>query len=273
MTIPLARDPEAHFCDRIARIIYKEAGIILSAQKAGMIRARLCRRLGETGCKNLADYVAFLDGPKGRGEIPEMVSALTTNVTSFFRENHHFETLATDVLSPALKERRALHIWSAGCSSGQEPYSIAMTAAKVMGLQANNLVQISATDIDRQVIERGRAARYTAAEMGALPSGPMRGFIQKSDEMFQIVPQVAKLVNFRILNLHGIWNDRPHYDAIFCRNVVIYFDEPSQHRLWTRLIGALRPGGWLFIGHSERIPPDLRDNLEPAGTTTYRKSL
>lgn len=256
----------------IARIISKETGIVLSTEKAGLIRSRLARRLHATQCRSLGDYVAFVESSAGQAELPELISALTTNVTSFFRERHHFDILSEKVLPLIETEQRVIRIWSAGCSSGQEPYSVAMTALKRLGGAASRGVRIVATDIDRSIIEKGKAAHYSSAEVGTLMHGPMKPYLIRDGEGYRLSRQVTDLVTFRELNLHAAWSYRDEFDAIFCRNVMIYFNAEAQLALWRRFISALRPGGWLFIGHSERIPAELRASLSTEGSTAYRRN-
>lgn len=258
--------------ETIARIINRETGIVLSTAKAGLIRSRLARRLHATRSRTLADYITLVESHAGKAELPELISALTTNVTSFFREAHHFDMLAEKVLPLVETEHRVVRIWSAGCSSGQEPYSAAMTALKRLGSNATRTVRILGTDIDRSILEKGRTARYTAAEVGSIADGAMRPYLQKDGDGYRLSSQVTELVTFRELNLHAAWTYRDEFDAIFCRNVMIYFDATAQNALWRRFITALRPGGWLFIGHSERIPAELRHSLSSEGSTAYRRN-
>lgn len=236
--------------ETIARIINRETGIVLSTAKAGLIRSRLARRLHATRSRTLADYITLVESHAGKAELPELISALTTNVTSFFREAHHFDMLAEKVLPLVETEHRVVRIWSAGCSSGQEPYSAAMTALKRLGSNATRTVRILGTDIDRSILEKGRTARYTAAEVGSIADGAMRPYLQKDGDGYRLSSQVTELVTFRELNLHAAWTYRDEFDAIFCRNVMIYFDATAQNALWRRFITALRPGGWLFMGVS-----------------------
>ena len=250
---------------RIAEFIYREAGIVLGPEKVNMMNARLAKRLIATGTANLAEYVAGIDGNRWPGETGHLVSSLTTNFTHFFRETHHFDFLRETVVPGAAARGQNLRIWSAGCSSGQEPYSIAITAR-----QADTRLSITATDIDQTILARAADGRYSAAEIGNMAPEIRNAGFQLCEGGYEVRRQIRQMVHFSPLNLHGSWPFDQPFDAIFCRNVIIYFDSQAQMRLWDKFRQNLRPGGWLFIGHSERIPDQLRDRLRPAGRTIYQ---
>lgn len=250
---------------RIADMIYREAGIVLGPEKAGMMDSRLNRRVRANNCADLAEYVKRLDDGSLAGERDHLVSALTTNFTNFFREGHHFDFLREVVFREPASLLRTLRIWSAGCSSGQEPYSAAITAK-----QAGRRVEITATDIDHQVLERAEDARYRDPEMSGIPPELLNVSFERVGDDWQVRQSIRDLVNFRQMNLHAAWNFEQEFDVIFCRNVIIYFDVEAQQRLWEKFCRQLKPGGWLFIGHSERIPDSMRDRLRPVHHTIYQ---
>ncbi len=264
--------PDAAELGEIARVLYDHAGIVIAPGKGSMVQSRLGKRLRALGLKDYQSYIALITSDAGNAERREMISALTTNVTQFFRENHHFETLRATALPPLIAQARAgrrVRIWSAGSSNGQEAFSIAMVLADM----ANDIdkldIRILATDIDPQMIARGRAAQYDQAAIASIPA-PFRRFLIDTDQGARIVDPLRALITFRELNLHDGWPMKGPFDIIFCRNVVIYFDPEAQLRLWRRFENALAPGGWLFVGHSERVPLDLPCRLATAGITTYR---
>jgi chemotaxis protein methyltransferase CheR len=206
-----------------------------------------------------------------------MIAALTTNVTRFFREPHHFDHLRSKALPPLLARARQgerVRIWSAGCSSGQEPYSIALTILALMPDARSFDVRVLATDINPKVLAAGRAGQYTEDELVDVPKEARRSWMEKvesDDGTYAFDDAVRGLVSFRQLNLMTPWPMRGPFDLIFCRNVVIYFNEETQIRIWDRMMPLLRDGGVLYIGHSERVTGPATAKLVLEGTTTYRK--
>ncbi|MFD1881469.1 CheR family methyltransferase [Paracoccus pacificus] len=258
--------------ERAARIIRKAAGIALSPAKSSLILSRLNKRIIATGSADLTGYLDLIEGPEGEAEMPFMISALTTNVTHFFRERHHFETLERQVL-PELANRpsgQPIRIWSAGCSSGQEAYSVAMIA-HAAGARTAEATHIHGTDIDHSILDRARMAEYSAAEMENIPRAMIFEHFHKTPTGYKVRGPLARMVSFDRMNLVAAWPAGIRYDVIFCRNVVIYFDAATQAELWRRFHQALSPGGWLFIGHSERIAPEAQNLFNCAGITTYRQ--
>jgi chemotaxis protein methyltransferase CheR len=261
---------------RIAEIAKREAGLALTVTKNSMISARVARRLRDTRTPDFGSYVALLESRRGADELRMLISALTTNVTHFFREDHHFRYLETAVLPRLVADARGgrpVRLWSAGCATGQEPYSIAMTVLRMFPDAAAHDLRILATDIDETVLGRATRGRYTPAQLDSVPVPDRRRFFVESEggEM-EVAPDLRRLVTFRPLNLVGAWPLQRSFDAIFCRNVVIYFDGETQAALWPRFHRALAPGGVLFIGHSERLDPLTARRFLSAGVTTYRKS-
>ncbi len=281
MTSSLAHPEEAALLSpaqfaRIAEIARREAGLALSPAKASMISARIARRLRETGQPDFASYVALLESHGGADELRMFISALTTNVSHFFREEHHFRLLETEILPRLVAEARAgrqVRIWSAGCATGQEPYSIAMTILRRFPDASSLDLRILATDIDDFALGRAIQGRYTAAQLEGVPQAERRRFFRDSGtgEM-EAGPDLRALIAFRPLNLVGSWPLQKSFDVIFCRNVVIYFDGETQAALWPRFHRALVPDGVLFIGHSERLDPVSARSFTSIGVTSYRKA-
>lgn len=256
----------------IAKVLYENAGIVLAPGKSSMVQSRLGKRLRALGLRDYASYIRLISTEAGGDERREMISALTTNVTHFFRENHHFDTLRSAALPPLIERARAggkVRIWSAGCSNGQEAFSMAMILADMAPDVTQLDIRILATDIDPKMIERGREAVYDASAGNSIPT-PLQRFVSKSPDGLKLSDPLRSLVSFRELNLHETWPMRGRFDIIFCRNVVIYFAPDDQQRLWRRFESVLQPGGWLFVGHSERVPLATPCQLTTAGITTYR---
>lgn len=262
---------------RIAALLYDLAGISLPDSKATLVYSRLAKRLRALGLRSFSEYCAFVASDKGHDESQEMLRALTTNVTRFFREPHHFEDLRANVLEPVADQVRAgrrLRLWSAACSSGQEPYSMAFTVLSVWPNAADLDIRILGTDIDTNVLATGRAGVYDDALLEGIPASTRSQFFERdpSDRRNWRVCEAARsLVAFRELNLNGpSWPMKGPFDAIFCRNVVIYFDEPTQERVWSRFAPLVAPGGRLYVGHSERVGASVTA-FESCGLTAYRK--
>jgi chemotaxis protein methyltransferase CheR len=265
---------EFAFSDRdfrfLADLANKKTGIVLSDQKRNMVYSRISRRLRALGFKTFAEYCDLISGPEGDHEIGNLVNAITTNLTHFFREKHHFEHLQKEVLLPLQQAGgKSLRIWSAGCSSGMEPYSIAMT----LKFSLRNLdmwdARILATDIDTNMLDRGMKGEYSEEEYDNIPP-PYRANIANNGDMMVIADDLKKLIAFKHLNLLEHWPMKGSFDAIFCRNVVIYFDRPTQTTLFNRMAELLPIGGWLYIGHSENLTK-VTDRFELVGRTIYRR--
>ena len=257
---------------KIAALVHGQAGIVLTEGKANLVYSRLAKRLRAIGLRSFRDYCALIESEEGAAERIAMISAMTTNVTSFFREPHHFEYLKAH-LSPLIAAARAgqaVRLWSAGCSSGEEPHSIALTLLEEMPDAGEHDVRILATDIDPEMIIRGRAGTYSASALSGIPSS-MRNRILPAAVGSQatFAPEVRKLIRFNELNLLAPWPMKVKFDVIFCRNVMIYFDEPTQDEIWRKFHAMLKPSGLLFIGHSERIAMD-RHAFDLVAQTTYR---
>ncbi len=261
----------------IAEIAHREAGLVFTQGKASLVQSRINRRLRKLGISSFSKYISLISSQQGENELKLMISSLTTNISSFFRESHHFEILADKVLPKLLSYARAggrVRIWSAGCSTGQEPYSIAMTICSVAPDVEALDIKILATDIDENVLNTARVGTYSEKELANIDSNYRNNFFSKtqngSGTDFQVTNQIRNLVFFRELNLLRNWPMKGFFDVIFCRNVVIYFDEGTQLSLWPRFESVTAPGGWLFVGHSERLPEKLDTHFQNVGPTTYR---
>lgn len=265
--------------DAIAAIALREFGLSLPGHKRQLVQSRLSRRLRSLKLPDFHAYRVLIEGSHGAAERSELLSALTTNVTKFFREIHHFETLVDEIMPQLIaraKKGERVRIWSAGCSSGQEPYSIALTALKCEPMIARTNFKILATDIDPSVVAKARLARYGLEEIeGIAPRFYRSGdILQKPDELantFTVSAEVQSLVTFGILNLIQDFPFSGSFDVIFCRNVAIYFDKSTQIQVWNRFSRLLPTDGRLFIGHSERIAAQDCIDLAPAGITIYKK--
>lgn len=259
----------------IAAMMMHEARIKLTDAKMTLVHARLSRRLREHGLPSFRDYVKLVrEDPVERAA---MVTALTTNHTHFFREVHHFDHLRETVL-PGLRERARrgpVRIWSAGCSSGEEVYTIAMcllgTERSGAGWLKSGDVRLLATDIAPPMVAATARGVYPAAAAAAIPDVYRRLWMQETPAGLAMVDEARSLVTARVLNLFGDWPMRQLYDVIFCRNVMIYFDDDAKRELEQRLVAQLAPGGTLYIGHSERLVGPAQTGMEPVGQTTYRK--
>ena len=268
---PSLRFSQADF-EQVRSLIYQRAGISLNAGKHAMVYSRLSRRLRETGQSTFTGYLQWLQASKGsagEAEWQEFVNCLTTNLTSFFREDHHFQALADD-----LRERagRHLRIWCSAASTGEEPYSIAMTVAETLGAQAQ--VGILASDIDTKVLATAQRGVYEADSRGLSAERLLRHFMRGkggNSGFIRIKPELARRVEFRPFNLMShSWSLGEPFDLIFCRNVMIYFDAETQRQVLQRMHGVLRPGGLLYVGHSENFT-ESRTLFRLRGKTIYQR--
>ncbi|WP_419909611.1 CheR family methyltransferase [Hoeflea sp.] len=260
----------------IAAMIYEDAGIYLNETKASLVYSRLAKRIRRIGIDSFASYCKLVASPQGKDERRQMLSLLTTNFTRFFREEHHFEHLrqtAFPELAARAKAGGRVRIWSAGCSQGQEPYTIALTLLSAMPDAERYDVKILATDIDPMVIAHAREGVYDGAAIDTVSPELRRQWFKQhgSDGQWRVDDAVKRLITFRELNLMRDWPFKGPFDVLFCRNVVIYFDEATQARIWTRYRDMLTEGGWLYIGHSERVSGDAKAHFLNSGITTYQK--
>ncbi|QDH72065.1 protein-glutamate O-methyltransferase CheR [Brevundimonas sp. M20] len=258
----------------IAHTLHSYAGIALGEGKAALVYSRLAKRLRVLGLRNFREYCELIDGVEGVDERQLMTAALTTNVTRFYREPHHFDHLR-DRIMPKLAERaRAggrVRLWSAACSNGQEPYSMALTVLQTLPEAAELDVRILATDIDPNMVVQGYEGVYSEEALEPAPATLWRKYFDRADRGQWVAGrQLKQLVTFKELNLIGDWPMKGKFDVIFCRNVVIYFDDATQERVWNRFLPLMNPGGTLYIGHSERVSGTAAARLQTSGLTTYQ---
>ncbi|WP_432719811.1 chemotaxis protein CheR [Jeongeupia wiesaeckerbachi] len=238
--------------DKIRKLIYDYAGIALAPGKEDMVYGRLARRLRALGLNSFGDYLHRIEAGDTR-EFELFTNSLTTNLTSFFREAHHFPALI-DQLRAQRERGGTLQLWCSASSTGEEAWSMAISACEAFD-SLTPPVQIVATDLDTNVLETGRTGLYSADDVEKLdPARVRRFFIRQPDGRYQVRSELKALVTFRQLNLIApSWNVRGPFDAIFCRNVMIYFDKPTQARILQRFAPLLKPDGLLFVGHSENL--------------------
>ena len=240
---------------RIRKLIYREAGISLNETKKDMVYGRLVRRIRELKLSGFAAYLDVLESMANKREFEQFVNALTTNLTFFFREEHHFPILAEHLKTKLAAGRQDIKIWCAASSTGEEPYSLGMTAMESLHGQAGK-VSILATDLDTSVLETGRQGIYPDDKVARLPAGfAARYFDRCADGNYQAKLPLRNMINFTRLNLiESQWASAgSQYDAIFCRNVMIYFDRDTQLAILKRFAPLLKPDGLLFVGHSENF--------------------
>ncbi len=244
----------AHF-ERIINMLHDHCGIRMRAGKEGLVKARLAKRLRAAGLSDFDSYLNLVERDPSRREFTEMVDVLTTNKTSFFREVAHFDYLQ-DVLLPSCSG--PLRFWSAGCSSGEEPYTLAMLLNESLAAPALRGVRVLATDISHRVLATAKAGRYSADALVDVPPSMLQKYWRavpaaSGAAQYEAQPSLRDLVQLGRLNLMEPWPMRGPFDAIFCRNVMIYFDKATQQALVERYWALLRPGGHLFVGHSESL--------------------
>ncbi|HZP74761.1 MAG TPA: protein-glutamate O-methyltransferase CheR [Pseudolabrys sp.] len=256
----------------LAKLAREQTGIVLAETKSNLVYSRLARRLRALGLTSFGQYWDYLQGEKGTGEIENFINSISTNHTKFFREEHHLEHLHSHVAAPfakSVKGRGRLRIWSAGCSTGEEPYSIALVLQTTVPDIEKHDVRILATDIDTDVLAKASAAEYPASGLGDIPA-KYHGDVETDDSVMVMSDRVRSLIAYRQLNLLTPWPFKGPFDAIFCRNVMIYFDNDTKTALVERFAQMLKPGGWLYIGHSETLLT-VHANLQLVGRTTYRR--
>ncbi len=252
---------------------YKYTGIVLGDHKRDMVYGRLARRLRELGLRDFASYCGLITR-KDHEEVSKFINAITTNLTSFFRENHHFEFLGTKVCAELndRKRDRRLRAWSAGSSTGEEPYSIAITLHESLDLR-NWDCKLLATDLDSKVLDKGRQGIYEIERIESLaPEIKKRWFIEDVNhpDIVKVKPALQDIIRFKRLNLLERWPMKGPFDFIFCRNVMIYFNMETQKQLLEGFANMLAPGGYLFIGHSESLHR-VTERFTPIGKTIYQK--
>lgn len=259
--------------ERIRKLIYQRAGISLHEGKHAMVYSRLSRRLRETRHSSFAEYLGWLErtsGAEGESEWQEFVNCLTTNLTAFFREEHHFHALVEDLRARAA---RPVRIWCNAASTGEEPYSLAMTVAETLGVSAQ--VKIVCSDIDTKVLATAQRGVYSADARGLSPERLKRHFMRgtgANSGSIRAKPELGRLIEFRAFNLmNASWSSLGEpFDLVFCRNVMIYFDGPTQRKVLERMHAVMKPGGLLYVGHSENFT-ESRDLFRLRGKTIYER--
>ncbi|ADW73450.1 MULTISPECIES: protein-glutamate O-methyltransferase CheR [Rahnella] len=258
---------DTHF-RRISELIYQRAGIVLADHKREMVYNRLVRRLRILGLNDFTSYMALLENDSNSPEWQAFINALTTNLTAFFREAHHFPILAEHARS----RPNSYSVWSTAASTGEEPYSIAMTLSEALGPRMASC-RIQASDIDTQVLEKATAGVYRLEELRTLSPQQLQKFFLKGtgphSGLVRVRPELAQMVAFQQLNLlANQWQLNGPFDAIFCRNVMIYFDKETQEKILRRFVPLLKPGGLMFAGHSENFSQISRE-FYLRGQTVY----
>ncbi len=265
---------------RLGELIHDSCGIKITPAKKVMLESRLAKRLKDLCIHTFGDYCEYLFSPQGmQDELVHMIDVVTTNKTDFFREPAHFSYLAEKAVPEIINLYdagiRTLNIWSAGCSTGEEPYTVAMVLNELVEKYHAFRYQVLATDISTKVLDIAKVGIYSEDKAAPVPDPLKRRYLMRGkgsrQGMIRIVPELRERVKFRRLNFsEGDFGMREPMDIIFCRNVIIYFDRPTQEKLLKRFCSHLVPGGYVFMGHSETLQGmDLP--LVPVATTVYRK--
>ncbi len=269
--------------NRLSKYIHETCGIKLTAEKKVMIESRLGKRVKELNLDDYHDYCNYvLDGSPDKEELRHMIDVVTTNKTDFFREPAHFQFLTSRAL-PELRQMRGvgegkpLRVWSAGCSTGEEPYTLAMVLSEYALQNRPFRFEIMATDISVRVLQSAKLAIYDIERVAPVPDAMKRKYLLKSRDnskkVVRIVPELRELVQFRHLNfMDADFGIREPLDMIFCRNVIIYFDRETQERLLRKFCSHLAPGGYVYMGHSETLN-GMNLPLTSVAPTTYRKKI
>ncbi|MFT5451734.1 MAG: chemotaxis protein methyltransferase CheR [Enterobacterales bacterium] len=259
----------------IKKLVYKVSGINLSDAKSDMVYSRLARRVRALKLTDVKSYCNYLESHEG--ELVHTINAITTNLTHFFREKHHFDLLKERIIPEIVKNQprgKKLRIWSAGCSTGEEPYSIAMTLRDALPNYSQWDCKISASDLDTNVIETCIAGIYNEKRIEPIEQRNAKRWFKPHPTLtkcMMIDDELKKDIAFKQLNLMNNWPIQGPFDVIFCRNVVIYFDKPTQQKLFARFYDLLTPGGYLFLGHSEQLGQS-QSNFEVLGKTSFKKA-
>lgn len=256
--------------EHVQKLIYQRAGISLHDGKHAMVYSRLSRRLRETGYQSFKEYLRWLESTDGP-EWQEFVNALTTNLTSFFREGHHFQ-----ILGDYLKSERfggGCKIWCSAASTGEEPYSIAMTAVESLG--STKAFSLTASDIDSKVLQTAAQGVYRSESLKGVDASRLQRFFLRgkagNSGMVRVKPELREKIDFLMVNLiRDDWPFRDAFDVVFCRNVMIYFDASTQRQVLERIYRVMKPGGLLFVGHAENFS-DSRDLFVLKGKTVYER--
>ena len=260
--------------NRLRELVHRYTGIALSDAKRELVYGRLAKRLRTLGLRTFSDYCRLVESEHPE-ELQELTNAITTNLTAFFRENHHFQQLASEVLGEREGNNaatRRLRIWSSACSTGEEPYSIAIVLREAWERLRTWDVRVLATDIDSNVVAKASNGIYKADRLEGIPaSRRQRWFVPATGGGYSVVPELKELITFKQLNLFDPWPMRGPFDVIFCRNVVIYFDVGTKRALFSRMAQLQPPGAMLFLGHSESLYR-ISDQYQLVGRSIYRRT-
>jgi chemotaxis protein methyltransferase CheR len=244
---------------RVGELLYRQSRIVLRRGKEQLVRFRLARSLRRLGHDSFTAYLDHVEADASGAELAMMVDLLTTNKTSFFREAAHFEYLSKEVIPELVASGEPIRIWSAGCSTGEEPFALAMLLHAALPRAEDHDVRVLATDISARALAWAREALYSGITVREIPPGFARSYlVPVSDDggvTYRVRDDVRRLVHFARLNLMAAWPMRRRFQVILCRNVMIYFDRETQERLVQRFWDSLVPGGHLFVGHSEVLAP------------------
>jgi chemotaxis protein methyltransferase CheR len=260
----------------IAALAKVKFGLDLQPSKKPLVYSRLAKRLRALSLPTFEKYCTLLDRPEGESEKSHLLSALTTNVTHFFREAHHFDFLR-DKIAPALiakaKAGKSVRLWSSACSAGQEAYSIAAALNAADPEVGRYDIRILATDIDPLMITKAKEGAYNKEQLAAIPAPYLKIMVcpNPNETTFLMSPQLRQMISFAELNLIESWPMKRKLDVIFCRNAAIYFDKATQSKLWQSFAAVMEPGGHLMIGHSERLSGPAASMFRSVGITTYQK--
>lgn len=260
--------------ERLRTLVADHAGIQITSDKRELLYNRLRKRIRALGIETFSEYCDLLES-NGNDEFETFINAMTTNLTSFFRESHHFDYLEAEVLPPLVQRKPGrVRIWSAGCSTGPEPYSVAMVVREALARSGGCDIRILATDLDSQVLKTAAAGVYPEEQVEKIDWRRYGKWIIRGEDsnagMVRMKPELRELIAFKQLNLLQPWPMKGPLDIIFCRNVVIYFDKDTQRMLFDRMADLMAPGGHLFIGHSESLHR-VSERFELLGKTIYRK--
>jgi len=263
--------------DFLRKISNKTTGIVVSDDKFDMFYSRLSRRVRHLGLANFDEYCDFIENNNDKDELTELINSVTTNLTSFFREQHHFDYLKNSVVPELLvknKTDKRIRVWSSGCSTGEEPYSLAITLLESLQSRENWQFHLDATDVDSNVLAKAQSGVYLQSSLNGVSKQCLRTWFQRgtgvNSDKVRVKSIARSMIDFHELNLAGRWTVPDVKDIIFCRNVIIYFDKNFKKKLVDQYADVLKVGGYLFIGHSESLF-NITDRFELIGKTIYRK--
>lgn len=270
----MSRTSDTKALTRLRELVGRESGIQLGEEKDQLMLTRIGRLLRQHGHETLDAYLSFVEADRSGRAMSDLVDAVTTNVTSFFREPHHFEHLVKVAREEWTAEKHPdqVRIWSSACSSGEEPYSMVMALEREFGAAELRRFLVLATDLSKQILGKCIRGEYPERSVKRIPPVDRQRWFSKGSKSgaYKVDAQIASRIRFRHLNLLGSWPMKKSFDAIFCRNVLIYFDRPTQERIVSRFLERLAPGGHLYIGHSESLS-GFDHGFEFIAPTIYRR--